>query len=70
LWKPAGGWRLGGALAAFHSDTYNHGRAFIAPVPVAAYEWQRATLNMVYLPRIGQLNEVAALGFWLTVWLR
>lgn len=68
FWKAAGGLRLGGALAFLHSDTYNNGRAFIAPVPVAAYEWRAVTLNMVYLPRLGNLNSVNTLGFWLTFW--
>src|SRR5436190_22419533 len=35
FWKAGEGLRLGGALAFFNSDSYNRGRAFIAPVPVA-----------------------------------
>jgi hypothetical protein len=30
----------------FHSDTYNEGDAFIAPLPIAGYEWRRVTLNI------------------------
>jgi hypothetical protein len=67
LWKAGGGWRLGGALALMHSDTYNRGRTFIAPMPVIAYDWGRATLNMTYFPRVSGFNEVDALGFWVTL---
>jgi hypothetical protein len=70
LWKVTEGWRLGGALAFLHSDTYNQGKAFVAPLPLAAYEFRSATLNFVYLPKVSDLNEVATLGFWVTVWLR
>lgn len=62
------GWQLGGALALLDSDTYNRGRTFVAPLPVAAYEFRAATLNFVYLPKVSEVNEVAALGFWVTVW--
>lgn len=68
FWKPAAGWRVGAALAFFDSDTYNRGRSFLAPLPVFAYEWRAVTLNMVYLPKVGDLNEINTLGFWLTVW--
>jgi hypothetical protein len=67
-WHVSGGWRLGGALAAFHSDTYNHGRAFIAPVPVAGYEWRRVTLNVTYFPKLRDFNDINTFGFWLTFW--
>jgi hypothetical protein len=70
LWKTTWGLRAGGALAVMHSDTYNRGRTFVAPLPVLAYEWQRVTLNMTYFPRVADFNEVAALGFWLTFPLR
>ena len=68
FWKPAGGLRLGGALAFFNSDTYNDGKAFIAPVPLAAYEWRAVTLNVVYFPKISDVNEINTLGFWITLW--
>jgi hypothetical protein len=36
--------------------------------------WQakldRAMLNVVYLPKVSEINEVATLGFWATWWLR
>jgi hypothetical protein len=68
FWKPTQRWRLGGALALFQSDTYNDGDPFIAPVPLVAYEWRPATITMAYFPRIGGVNEVHTLGFWLTLW--
>jgi hypothetical protein len=68
FWKATDGLRLGGALAFFDSDSYNGGRAFVAPVPVAAYEWRRVTLNVTYFPRISSFNEINTLGFWLTFW--
>lgn len=70
LWKPTERLRLGGALVFFSSDTYNDGDAFIAPVPVAAYEWRALTLNLVYFPKISGVNEINTLGFWITLWPR
>jgi hypothetical protein len=70
LWRVSEGWRLGGALVVLDSDTYNDGKTFLAPLPLAAYEFRSATLNLVYLPKVSDLNEVAALGFWATIWLR
>jgi hypothetical protein len=70
LWKTTWGLRLGGALAVMNSDSYNRGRTFVAPLPVAAFEWRRVTLNAVYFPRASDFNEVAALGFWVTLWFR
>jgi hypothetical protein len=60
--------RLGGAAALFHSKTYNGGGAFIAPVPLAAYEWRAASVSLAYFPRISGRNEVNTLGLWLTLW--
>jgi hypothetical protein len=68
LWKVAGGIRLGGALAFFDSKSYNGGHAFISPIPIAAYEWRAATLNVAYFPKISNFNDINTLGFWVTVW--
>jgi hypothetical protein len=70
LWHATEHVRLGAALALFDSDTYNRGRTTLAPLPLAAYELDRATLNFVYLPKVREINEVATLGFWVTWWLR
>jgi len=62
--------RLGAALAFFRSKTYNGGRGFVTPLPIAGYEWRAATLNMSYQPKVRNINNINTLGFWLTVWLR
>ena len=41
----------------------------IAPVPVAAYEWRRVTLNLVNFPKWRDFNRTNQVGFWLTFWL-
>jgi hypothetical protein len=70
LWHAGENLRLGGALALLHSDTYNKGKTFVAPLPVAAYDFKRVTLNMVFLPKVHEVNDINTLGFWATVWLR
>ena len=67
-WHATDRLRLGGALAAFQSRTYNGGRVAIAPVPVAALEWQAVSLNVVYFPRLGRFNDINTFGFWITIW--
>lgn len=62
--------RLGGALAILNSDTYNDGKTFIAPLPVAAWEFRRVTLNMVYMPKVHEVNDINTLGFWATIWFQ
>lgn len=68
FWKPTERLRLGGALALIHSDTYNGGDPFIAPIPIAAYEWSALTLNLAYFPKVSGVNDVNTLAFWLTLW--
>jgi hypothetical protein len=70
LWNISERARLGGALVVLNSDTYNRGKTAIAPVPVAAFETRPVMLNLVYLPKVSDINEVATLGFWATWWLR
>jgi len=60
-------WRLGGALAAIHSQTYNRGRAFIAPLPILTYDLGRVKLNATYVPRFGDYNQFAVFGFYFTI---
>jgi hypothetical protein len=67
-WKATPGLRLGAALVVFDSETYNRGRAFVAPIPVAAYHWRSVTVNLAYLPKWDTLNEINTLGFWVTFW--
>ena len=70
FWRASNTLRLGGALVALQSDTYNRGDAFISPLPVAALDFDRVTLNMVYMPKVSNFNAINTLGFWATVWLR
>jgi hypothetical protein len=60
-------WRVGGALAAMDSQTYNHGVAFIAMIPLITYDLGRVKLNAVYFPKVGNYNEVAAFGFYFSI---
>ena len=69
LWKATEAVRLGGALVVLDSDTYNRGKTVVAPLPLAAYELRRVTLNAVFIPKVSDINEVATLGFWITWWL-
>ena len=62
------GWRVGAGLAALKSDTYNQGDAFLAPLPLVAYELRKVTLNFTFLPRVSEVNDVATLAAWLTWW--
>jgi hypothetical protein len=68
LWHVGRGFQLGGALALLKSSTYNDNDLFIAPLPMVGYDVGPVTLNLTYFPRISGVNEVAALGFWVTVW--
>ncbi len=68
LWKMSEGWRMGGALAALHSDTYNRGKAFLAPLPIAAYQYRAVTLNFTFFPKVSEVNEIPTLAFWVTWW--
>jgi hypothetical protein len=68
LWKPTRNIGLGAALAVFNSDTYNRGKTAVAPLPLASYDLGAATLNFTYLPKVSDINDVATLGFWVTLW--
>jgi hypothetical protein len=63
-------WRAGGALLFFDSRTYNHGRPFVAPVPLLSYDFGSFRLNAVYAPRVRDVNEFAVFGFYASVPLR
>jgi hypothetical protein len=59
-------WRLGAALLAIQSRTYNSGRAFIAPIPLLTYDLGRVKLNAIYAPKFQQ-NEFAVFGFYFSI---
>lgn len=65
-WELARGVRLGGALAAFHSDTYNRGDPFIAPVPLLTWEVGKVTLNVTHFLKLKGFNDINTTGFFLT----
>ena len=60
-------WRLGGALVAVQSQTYNRGNAFIAPLPIATYDLGPVKLNAIYVPRYGEYNQFAVFGFYFSL---
>jgi hypothetical protein len=69
LWHAGEHVRLGGALALLKSETYNFGKAFIVPLPLAAYETRRVTFNLVYFPKWRDVNPTNQVGAWVTLWL-
>lgn len=60
-------WRLGGALLGVQSETYNHGSAFIAPLPIATYDLGAVKLNAIYVPRYGDYNQFAVFGVYFSL---
>lgn len=68
MYKLGAGFRAGAALSLFHSDTYNSGDAFIAPVPLLSYEWRAVSLNATFFPKVSRFNDIPTLGFWITIW--
>jgi len=60
-------WRIGGALAVVHSQTYNDGVTFLAMIPLITYDMGRVKLNATYFPKLGHYNEVAAFGFYISI---
>lgn len=60
-------WKVGGALAAIHSRTYNNGTAFVGMIPLVTWDLRRIKLNAVYFPQFGHHNQVDVLGFYLSL---
>jgi hypothetical protein len=69
-WRATQSARLGLALVVFNSKTYNDGTTFVAPLPVAAWDFGSGQINVVYLPKVKEMNDINTFGFWLTYWLR
>lgn len=59
-------WRLGVALPLIQSETYNKGRAFVAPIPLLSYDFGAVKLNAVFAPQTPQ-NRFAVFGFYFSV---
>ncbi len=60
-------WKVGAALAAMHSRTYNNGTAFVGMIPLVTWDLGRIKLNAVYFPQFGHHNQVDVLGFYLSL---
>jgi hypothetical protein len=60
-------WSLGGAVAAMHSETYNHGVAFVGMFPLLTYDMGPVKLNAVYFPKVANYNDVAAFGLYISI---
>jgi hypothetical protein len=60
-------WRLGGALLGVQSDSYNGGTPFIAPLPIATYDFGTVKLNAVFVPHYSTYNPFATFGFYFSV---
>jgi hypothetical protein len=60
-------WKIGGAVAVVHSQTYNNGVTFLAMIPLVTYDLGRVKLNATYLPKLGHYNEVDAFGFYISI---
>ena len=69
-WRATQSARLGLALVVLNSKTYNSGKTFVAPLPIAAWEFRSLTFNMVWMPKVSEVNDINTLGFWLTYYLR
>lgn len=63
-------WSLGADALLIHSATYNHNRAFIAPIPRLTYDFGFVKLNATYIPVVNEFNRFAAYGFYFTIPLK
>lgn len=61
---------LGVALTAFHSDTYNEGEPFIAPIPLFSMHLEKVVVNLAHFPKLRDLNEIHITAMFLTFPLR
>lgn len=57
-------WRLGADLLAIQSQTYNSGRAFVAPIPRLTYDFGPVKANLIYVPRYQNYNLFAVFGLY------
>lgn len=57
-------WRAGADLLAIHSQTYNNGHGFIAPIPRVTYDFGPVNVNFVYVPRYRDYNRFAVFGLY------
>jgi hypothetical protein len=65
-------WRFGADLLVLHSETYNRGNTFIAPIPRLTYDIGKpdaVRLNAVYIPKLSDINLFAVFALYVTVQL-
>ena len=60
-------WRVGGALVGVHSQTYNRGNPFIAPIPIVTYDLGAFKVNAMFVPKYGEYNRFAVFGFYFSI---
>ena len=60
-------WRLGADLLAFQSDTYNHTRSFLAPIPRLSYDFGPVRVHANYVPQFGSYSRYSTFGFYFSV---
>lgn len=60
-------WRLGGDLLAIHSQTYNNGRGFVAPIPHLTYDFGHLKLNAIYIPAVREIVQFSVVSFYITI---
>jgi hypothetical protein len=65
--KLPAGFRLGPSVVFYQSPDQNSGKAFIAPLLVFSFRYQRAIFHIVPVPRYQDVNRNAAIGFYLTM---
>ncbi|MCP5277901.1 MAG: hypothetical protein H6935_05990 [Thiobacillus sp.] len=65
----ARGLRLGGALTAFQSDSYNSGDPFVAPLPLLSWERDTVTLNLIHFPKVKGFNDINTTGLYVSLGL-
>ncbi len=63
-------WLVGADLLALQSPTYNHGRAFVAPIPHLTYDFGVVKVNGTYIPKYQEFNRYAVFAVYLTIPLR
>jgi hypothetical protein len=61
---------LGVALTAFHSETYNQGDPFVAPIPLFSLQFEKVVVNLAYFPKFRDLNEIPITAMFFTFPLR
>lgn len=59
--------RLGLGISLMQSDTYNQGRAFVAPIPILTWRIAPVTLNFIQYPEVKSLGIINTTGLYISV---